>query len=59
MSNEPTDVEIMAGQILAWIKSARKAMETLSETYAVDMQSALIDDIEELCKTKIKPTKKH
>ena len=32
MSNEPTDVEIMARQILLWIKHGKEAMEKLSET---------------------------
>lgn len=47
------DAKVMAITILKWIEYAREAMEKLSETYASDMQSALIEDIEKFCREKL------
>lgn len=43
----------LAQKILDWITRTREEMESVSETYAQDMQAVLIDDIEELCRKEV------
>lgn len=51
--NAGNDV-VLAQQILRWIQRTRKEMEQETETHAVDCLSALVDDIETLCKEKLR-----